>query len=76
MHTYFESFHLVEDAMHVTEQLDWHNNPPCKFFADWDRENYARQWLRRLLLCGLLGDRQNPFYVLAKPPQARLRSAA
>lgn len=56
---YFESFHLYEDAIHVTEQLDWHNNPPSEFFADIEREHYAMEWLKRLQLCGLLGDRQN-----------------
>ena len=47
------------DAIHVVDQLDWHNNPPSRFFAEWDRENYASSWLKRLSLCGLLGDRQN-----------------
>jgi hypothetical protein len=56
-------YYLMEDAMYVTEQLDWHNNPPSKFFAAWDRENYARSWLKRLQLCGLLGDRQNSFHI-------------
>lgn len=56
---YFQSFHLVEDTTHAVEMLDWHNNPPSKFFAETEREYYARSWLKRLELCGLLGDRQN-----------------
>lgn len=53
------NYTLMEDTTHAVEMLDWHNNPPSKFFAAWDRENYARSWLQRLSLCGLLGDRQN-----------------
>lgn len=53
-----------DESMHVVDQLDWHNDPPHKFFAATDRENYARSWQRRLQLCGLLGDRQNPLYLL------------
>lgn len=55
---------LLEDTTHAVEQLDWRNNPPSKFFAAWDRENYALSWLKRLSLCGLLGDRQNYLRIL------------
>lgn len=55
-----------DEAIHVVDQLDWHNNPPSKFFAAWEREIYARVWQWRLQLCGLLGDRQNSFRMLGR----------
>lgn len=61
-----------DDTVHAVEMVDWHNNPPSEFFAESDREGYARQWLHRLSMCGLLGDRQNYLRVMTLPPSPRI----
>lgn len=40
----------ASDEIAAVAQLDWHNDPPPRFFPDDARNAYARRWIDRLRL--------------------------